>query len=234
MQVMEDPSRIFINSWNIYQKVIQANYMKHRDLGIYSQKYLKDFASHQALRVLDIGCGDAKQLSVQLSSLNVASYTGYDLSEDAVSLAKQNMSKTGADLIFRIGKMEELIKEETTTYNVIYSSFAIHHLQEEAKKIFLKDCFKVLEKGGLFILIDVKRASGQTREAYNDSYVEWINRDWSLLTGDEKKTVVSHLTTCDFPVETSMYIQYAESAGFILEDDVDIDPRHGLIVFRKG
>jgi 2-polyprenyl-3-methyl-5-hydroxy-6-metoxy-1,4-benzoquinol methylase len=230
---MEDPSRIFINSWNIYQKVIQANYMKHRDLGIYSQKYLKDFASHQALRVLDIGCGDAKQISRQLLDLNISSYNGYDLSEDAVSLARQNMSKTGVALTFRIGKMEELIKTETATYNVIYSSFAIHHLQEEAKKTFLMDCFQVLEKGGLFILIDVKRGAEQSREEYNKSYVDWINSDWNSLTEEEKKTVAAHLTTCDFPVATSEYIQFAESAGFILVDEVDIDSKHGLIVFRK-
>jgi 2-polyprenyl-3-methyl-5-hydroxy-6-metoxy-1,4-benzoquinol methylase len=230
---MEDPSRIFINSWNIYQKVIQANYMKHRDLGIYSQKYLKDFASHQALRVLDIGCGDAKQISRQLLNLNIASYTGYDLSEDAISLARQNMSKTRVDLTFRIGKMEELIKAETATYNVIYSSFAIHHLQEEAKKTFLRDCFQVLEKGGLFILIDVKRGPEQSREEYNKSYIDWIESDWNLLSEDEKKIVSAHLITCDFPVATSEYIKFAETAGFLLVDEVDIDSKHGLIVFRK-
>ena len=233
MQVMQDPSQIFIRSWNIYQKVIQANYMKHLELGIYSQKYLRDVASIAPLRLLDIGCGDAKQISQQLSDLNILSYTGYDLSEEAVSLARLNMAKTGAHLSFRIGKMEELIKSETSTFNVIYSSFAIHHLEEAAKQEFLKDCFHVLENGGLFILIDVKRESGQTREAYNSSYVSWIQSDWGMLDAEEKNAVSAHLLNCDFPVEMSTYVQYAEAAGFSLVDEIDIDQRHGLVVFRK-
>lgn len=233
MQVVEDPSQIFISSWNIYQKVIQANYMKHLELGIYSQKYLMDFAHDEALRLLDIGCGDARQISQQLSDLNVKSYTGYDLSEDAVALARQNMAKTGATVNFRIGKMEELIKSETRTFNVIYSSFAIHHLKEAAKQDFLADCYRVLETGGLFILIDVKRAPGQSREEYNSSYVNWIQSDWDILQETEKNAVAAHLVTCDFPIEMSTYTQYAEAAGFSLVDEIDIDQRHGLAVFKK-
>jgi 2-polyprenyl-3-methyl-5-hydroxy-6-metoxy-1,4-benzoquinol methylase len=101
MQVMQDPSQIFIRSWNIYQKVIQANYMKHLELGIYSQKYLREFAGSQPLGMLDIGCGDAKQISQQLSALNILSYTGYDLSEEAVSLARQNMAKNRRSTEFK-------------------------------------------------------------------------------------------------------------------------------------
>lgn len=233
MQVVQDPSKIFISSWNIYQKVIQANYMKHLELGIYSQKYLRDFASSEPLRMLDIGCGDARQISQQLSDLNILSYTGYDLSEEAVSLARQNMAKTGAHLSFRIGKMEELIKVETSTFNVIYSSFAIHHLQGAAKQEFIRDCFRVLEMDGLFILIDVKIEPGQSREVYNSSYANWIHSDWDILREEEKNAVAAHLLTCDFPIEMSTYIQYAEDTGLKLVDEIDIDQRHGLVVFRK-
>jgi ubiquinone/menaquinone biosynthesis C-methylase UbiE len=129
--------------------------------------------------------------------------------------------------------MEELIKAETSTFNVIYSSFAIHHLQEAAKQDFLKDCFRVLEKGGLFILIDVKREPGQTREAYNSSYVSWIQSDWGMLDKDEKNAVAAHLLTCEFPIEMTTDAQNAEAAGFSIIDEIDIDQRHGLLVFSK-
>jgi ubiquinone/menaquinone biosynthesis C-methylase UbiE len=230
---MEDPSKIFIRSWNIYRKVIAANYMKHRELGVYSQKFLEEFSSKTPLRVLDIGCGDAKQLAGQLSLLAVESYTGYDLSEDAIALAKQHLAPTGANLTFRIGRMEELIKAEHSTFNVIYSSFAIHHLQDPEKQQFIADCYRVLEQGGIFILIDVKRVKGQTLDDYNKRYVDWIRREWEMLDEEEKDIVSAHLTTCDFPVETSTYIQFAKDAGFKLLEEVDIDPRHGLLIFSK-
>jgi ubiquinone/menaquinone biosynthesis C-methylase UbiE len=230
---MSDPSQIFIRSWNIYSKVIAANYMKHRELGVCSQKFLKAFSSKTPLRVLDIGCGDAKQLAGQLSMLTIESYTGYDLSEDAIALAKQHLAPTGANLTFRIGSMEELIQAEPSTFNLIYSSFAIHHLQDPEKQLFIADCYRVLEQGGIFILIDVKRLPGQSREEYNKSYVDWIHQDWNVLDQDEKEAVAAHLTTCDFPVETSSYVQMATAAGFKLLEEVDIDPRHGLLVFGK-
>ena len=135
MSIESDPTQIFIRNWEIYQKTILANYMKHEEIGLLSQKHIKEFASNQRIKILDLGCGDAHQIANQLATLNIQSYTGYDLSNQAIDLAKQHLQKTNAKLEFQVGKMEDLIKTESNTYNLLYSSFAVHHLNDEDKKV---------------------------------------------------------------------------------------------------
>lgn len=229
-----DPTQIFIRNWEIYQKVISANYMKHLELGEHAQKHLHYFNQFKPLSILDLGCGDAKQLSEQLKSLTVCAYTGYDLSEQATSFALKNLDTSISNPTFKIGKMEELIKADTETYNVIYSSFAIHHLRDEKKQELINDCYSKLDKKGLFILIDIKREPAQSIESYKTSYTNWILNDWHELNIDEKEAIIDHLSTCDIPVELTSYIEFAEKAGFDLIEEVNVDSRHALLAFTKN
>lgn len=234
MQSQIDPTQIFIRNWEIYQKVIKENYMKHKELGETAHKYLQDFSERTPIEMLDIGCGDAHQISEQLKSLNVAAYTGYDLSEQATQFAKKHFTSFENTATFQIGRMEELIKEDQTSYNVIYTSFAIHHLVDEKKAEIIKDCYNKLIDGGLFILIDIKRQPGQSINDYKSSYAQWINADWHALDKDEKNAIIDHLNTCDIPVETKAYLEYAQQAGFSLLEEVNVDTRHALLAFAKN
>lgn len=229
-----DPSQIFIRNWQIYQKVIAANYMKHLELGDYAQKHLLQLNHDSPIRVLDLGCGDAHQISEQLKSLNINSYKGFDLSEQATNLAARNFASSKLNASFNIGEMEELIKADKQTYHVIYSSFAIHHLTDEKKQALIQDCYNRLEKNGIFILIDIKREPAQSIETYKTSYTNWILNDWHALTADEKLAIIDHLTACDIPVETKTYIEFARSAGFQLAEEANVDSRHALLAFTKN
>jgi cyclopropane fatty-acyl-phospholipid synthase-like methyltransferase len=234
MQNPTDPTQIFIRNWEIYQKIIRQNYMKHNELAAHSQVYFNQLSLKQPIKLLDIGCGDAHQISKQLKDLNLSSYTGYDLSAQAIEFAKQNVENLNAACNFQVGYMEDLIKKDQQTYTALYSSFAIHHLSDEMKNDFIHNCYKRLDDGGLFILIDIKRLPGQSIEAYKKSYADWIHQDWHSLTTDEKHAIIDHLNTCDIPVEASTYIQYANNAGFNYIEKVDIDTRHTLLVFSKN
>lgn len=229
-----DPTQIFIRNWEIYQKIIQANYMKHKELGQYVQDYLTIFATDKPIHLLDMGCGDAQQIATQLINFNIISYTGYDLSEQAISFAKKNTEKLNTQVSIHTGRMEELIKQDSKTYNILYSSFAIHHLTDQLKKDFISDCFTRLENDGLFILIDIKRQPGQSTEEYKKSYTNWILNEWPVLNTEEKTAIIDHLNTCDIPVETSTYINFANEAGFNFIKEIDIDPRHTLLLFSKS
>lgn len=229
-----DPTQIFIQNWEIYQKIIRANYMKHQELGDHVQQYLFQFAKTKPIKLLDIGCGDAHQISNQLQAFEILYYKGYDLSEQAIEFAKRNTEKLNTTVSFETGRMEELIKVDQNVYTILYSSFAIHHLTDEIKCKFIHNCYQKLENEGIFILIDIKRQPGQTTEDYKKSYTNWILNDWEELNEKEKKAIIDHLNTCDIPVETSTYISFANKAGFNFIKEIDIDPRHTLLLFSKN
>lgn len=234
MNSSNDPSQIFIRNWEMYQKAISANYMKHQELGAISQKHLLQFNQDAPLRVLDIGCGDAHQITEQLKELNVSSYTGFDLSEQAIAIAATKLKSAQLKAAFEMGKMEELIKADKQTYNVIYSSFAIHHLTDEKKQELIHDCYSRLEQKGLFILIDIKREPAQSIDEYRSNYSNMILNDWHSFNMDEKTAIIDHLTTCDLPVETKTYIDFAQLAGFQLAEEANVDDKHALLAFTKN
>lgn len=233
MSLSSDPSQIFIRNWEIYQKIIHENYMKHKELGERVQYHLSSLSVRTPINILDIGCGDAQQIAGQLKKLRVSAYTGYDLSAQAIEFAKQQFGSF-TNTNFNIGYMEELIKTDKQSYNLIYSSFAIHHLIDAQKQSLINECFSKLEQNGLFILIDIKRLPGQTVSAYQLSYADWIKSDWHALTEKEQLAIIDHLSTCDIPVETKTYTAYAIEAGFALVEEYEVDTKHALLVFSKN
>ena len=86
----------------------------------------------------------------------------------------------------------------------------------------------------MFILIDIKRQPAQSINDYKASYTQWINTDWYALDKDEKNAIIVHLNTCDIPVETNAYVEYAQHAGFSLLEEVNVDTRHALLAFAKN
>ena len=230
----EDPSLIFIQNWKIYHKVIESDYMNHLQIGSITRKVLNTFYASDHMDILDLGCGDADQLATVIREMNVKSYTGIDLSSQAIEIAKTNLSTLSCSVAFRIGKMEEEIKLLKKEYNLTFSSFAIHHLIDEQKQSFIEECFNRTSSNGLFILIDIKRQPGQTTEQYKSAYTHLIRNEWHHLSTSEKESIIAHLQECDFPVETTSYKEWAKTSGFqFLEEALTEDLRHGLLVFKK-
>src|SRR5271168_2273872 len=87
--------------------------------------------------ILDLGCGDAATLVPLLDGLPVERYKGVDLAEPALMLATNNLkslpcpaSLTHEDILAALA--------EDTTYDVICSSFALHHLPTHQKAEFFR------------------------------------------------------------------------------------------------
>ena len=230
----EDPSLIFIHNWKIYRKVIESDYMSHRQIGSITRNVLKTFSASCPLDILDLGCGDADQIAIVLKTMEVATYTGIDLSPQAIEIAEKNLTPLSCLLEFRIGRMEDEINLLEKEYNLVFSSFAIHHLPDQQKKSFIEECFRRTSSNGLFMLIDIKRQPGQTIEQYRSAYAEWIRSEWHHLNKEEQESIIAHLQECDFPVEITTYKKWALEAGFILMEEALIEEqRNGLIAYKK-
>jgi len=224
---------IFEKNWQIYQKIIANNYMLHQELALESSAVLNIIARDKAVDILDLGCGDAKQISKQLSSIPVNSYTGIDLSNPALTLARENLNAVNVECDFLIGRMESLIKNNNKQYNIIYSSYAIHHLHDADKKIFLVDCFNSLSIDGAFILIDLFKNENQSLEDFKRNYTDTIYADWNMLNQEEKEMVINHIQQFDFPTKQSILIDWAKEIGFVVNKSINLDNKHGAIILKK-
>ena len=103
-----------------------------------------DFESYKGKKVLEVGCGMATE------GINFvkhgAEYTGTDLSEDSLELAKKRFGVYNKEGKFYAGNSEELTSfVPVETYDLIYSFGVIHHSPQperiisEIKKYMNKD-----------------------------------------------------------------------------------------------
>ena len=224
---------LFTQNWNTYQKVVRSNYMLHEEFSALTFKYLELQSRVSPLAMLDLGCGDGGILSKGLGSLGVDSYTGYDLSGIALGLCREQLEPLGFPLRLVEGKMEDLLLKEQNKFNLVYSSFAIHHLQDEGKAELIRSVYEHLVPGGRFLFIDVYRQPGATLEEYYNSYLSNVDKNWKSLEAEEKNRIEDHIRNYDFPAYREQLEAWCIGAGFAVEDKPDLDHWHQLMVLKK-
>jgi tRNA (cmo5U34)-methyltransferase len=122
-----------------------ANEIPHRTEG---EGVFLDCIPSTASRILDLGCGDGRLLSLVLKHCPQASGIAVDFSP--VMLERAGRSFTGND---RVSVREHNLDQplpDFGKFDAVVSSFAIHHLTHERKRALYAEAFQLLEPGGAF------------------------------------------------------------------------------------
>jgi len=113
-----------------------------------------DFASTRGLRVLEIGCGMGTD-GAQFAKAG-ANYTGVDLTEAAVELARKRFEVFNLPGTFRTADAEKLDFADES-FDVVYSHGVLHHTPDTATAI--REVHRVLKKNGRAIVMLYHRNS---------------------------------------------------------------------------
>lgn len=206
----------FSQQWRLYQKVLANNYMGHRELYKVLHDRLVTFRQ-TPFKMLDLGCGDACFIARALEGTAIAAYTGIDLSEVALEIARENLAAIPAEITLIPGDFSECLSKRVTKeserFDLIFTSFALHHLNLAQKEAIVDRIADLLAVDGRFILIDVIRSPGENREPYIDRYLDNVRRDWSLLEAREVTMVEDHMRSSDFPETQETWVKFAGKYG---------------------
>jgi cyclopropane fatty-acyl-phospholipid synthase-like methyltransferase len=199
---MPKSDRLFDKNWQVYRKVFLHNYMRHRELASIINDFLVEYFD-RGFSVLDLGCGDANFSALALANTPIAAYQGVDLSATALDLAQENMKDIASDRIFIHSDfliyLSELLQTKTEKFDIILSSFALHHLHRHRKDDLLSHILSLLNKNGVFLLVDIVLQEEETRAEYLHRYIDRIATHWDSLTPDEFSLIEEHIRTSDFP-----------------------------------
>lgn len=219
--------------WNTYAKVVASNHMFHSEIGLALDHMLRTRFAGRAFSMLDLGCGDAATLAPLLEKLALARYKGVDLSQTALSLARENLK--GLDCPVELVNAHLLDGfSDGDAYDVIYTSFALHHLPTEEKAEFFRRAGRSLKEGGLLLLVDVVRDENQPLDEYHRRYCDWLRETWTCLEPEERESVCDHLVNNDQPEPFSVLEAQARAAGLeILPGGVQCN-WHRLICFERA
>lgn len=231
---MNEPSAIrFFHVWDTYARVVGGNYMFHRQLGDALRSALGEHFQGRPFSFLDLGCGDAATLAPILQELPVKHYCGADLSEAALAVARHNLSGLGCAVELRHADMCDELMTQTAPVDVIYSSFALHHLSHDQKAEFFRAASRQLAPDGVMLLVDVVREEDQSLDVYHRAYTRWLRAAMTGLEPSEHDAICEHVVHYDFPEPWSAIEAMASGAGLRPVSMTAPQIWHRLMVFVR-
>jgi SAM-dependent methyltransferase len=154
-----------------------------------------DFSSAAGLKVLEIGCGLGTD-GAQFAKAG-ADYTGVDLTEAAVELARKRFEISGLPGKFQTADAENL-EFADESFDLVYSHGVLHHTPDTARAV--REIHRVLRPGGRAVVmlyhrdsynfrvnISVLRRAG-ARLLKSESGIRLVNR----ITGEPLESLREH------------------------------------------
>lgn len=230
----ESSMEYFQTSWNAYRKILEGNYMSH----VEAYSALKDVLSAEcpgAFSFLDLACGDAYYSSRTLEGLSVSGYTGVDLAEGALELAKEELKRLNCNIELKVGDFSDLSKLIEKPHEVIWLGLSLHHLETQDKEKFMRDARGALIENGTFLIYEPLFLEGEDRAGYNLRIEEIISNRWSSLSELEVETLLDHVRTTELPETVDKWIELGKKAGFSTAELRYKDPHelYGLFKYTK-
>jgi 2-polyprenyl-6-hydroxyphenyl methylase / 3-demethylubiquinone-9 3-methyltransferase len=139
----------------------------------------RERAPFAGLRLLDVGCGGGL-LCEPMARLGFQ-VTGVDPSERNVAIARAHAEQSGLAIDYRASTIEDLVAAGEPSFDVILNMEVIEHVAEPGA--FLRDCARLLERGGVMILATMNRtaaslALGKVAAEYLLRWVPAGTHDW--------------------------------------------------------
>lgn len=108
-------------------------------------------------KVLDICCG-AGTNAVYLAEKGF-DVTGIDISQKAIEYAKDKAEKANVKIRFMVQNFLELpFKNEE--FDFVFDMGCFHHVEVEDRSVFIKGVYRVLNKGGFYLLVCFSHKNG--------------------------------------------------------------------------
>jgi SAM-dependent methyltransferase len=224
----------FFDEWSIYDQVLDHNYMHHDEIYRDVQRILADRYESRPFAILDLGCGSARHLVRALKGRSVSRYVGYDLSDVALAHAARNLVELGGPFEVRQGDLLEGVRAGGETFDVIFTSFALHHLAFAEKSTFFQFAYRRLNQDGMLLLIDTARDDGEDREIYLDRYCAWLRSRCETLSPEGLDLLCTHIRNNDFPETAGRLEAMGARAGFSRPGKINRFRWHHTWCFNKA
>jgi ubiquinone/menaquinone biosynthesis C-methylase UbiE len=230
-----EATKHFFDQWQLYQQIIEQDYMAHR--GIHQAlKQLIDQQFNTPFNLVDLGCGDAQAIAKTLANTQITTYTGLDLSPNALTLATKNLKNIAKiDLICDdfLNYLQAKITTHEENFDIIHIGFALHHLLLTEKQQFFQYCRALIAKTGYLLIYDIFRKPDQSRDYYIQAYLANVQSHWTTLSPEQLQSLTGHIKACDFPESLAIISEIAQTAGFSapLSLFVDASGFHQLLAF---
>ena len=103
-------------------------------------------------RVLDLGTGDGRLLDLVLTARPGSTGVGLDVNAEMLARARERFEGDDRAVVVEHDLDEPLPGDDT--FDLVVSSFAIHHVSDDRKRTLYGECFDLLDPGGAFLNLE--------------------------------------------------------------------------------
>lgn len=204
--------RIFQRDWQIYRKVMEYNYLFHRE----AYACLRHVLMHEAPRpftFLDVACGDADASVSALRGTGIGSYEGIDLSRTALDIADRALPSLGCPYVLNEGDFTELLPLRRDPVDIVWIGLSLHHLHRPEKLALMRTVRLLTSEGGRLLVYENTSPDGEDRDGWLERW-EQQRPFWTAFDAAEWDIVWHHVSTADFPETVSSWNALGHEAGF--------------------
>jgi SAM-dependent methyltransferase len=210
---------LFERHWDTYRRVVDNDWMEHRGLTEACKTALQSWIAAHAerdgqVRLADLGCGDLGLMAPVFRALPLGTYIGVDLTEQVLPLARAALASAPFDTQFRCQDVTAFVESPDADFDLVHASLVLHHLPDDEKAAFLSALRPRMRPGGAFLWADVFCEPGEPRTDYVARYTERIRRDWQAIDEESRESIVTHMSTYDFPADRDAIVAAAKQAGW--------------------
>lgn len=134
---MTTVSEYFNENWQRYQSAIKNNMLFHREMLQALQKFLSTHIGNRPFSFVDVGCGDSSTVVSVLAATSIEKYIGIDAAQDVLKMAENTLAPLNCEKEFIADNMTVALPCLPGPVDVIFTSYAVHHLSLHEKRISL-------------------------------------------------------------------------------------------------
>ena len=118
--------------------------------------------------VLDVGCGTGTLAMVARQRVGeTGRVSGIDPSPQMIARARRKAERARLAIDFQVGVIEQLAFPDQS-FDVVLSTFMMHHLPDDLKRQGLAEIARVLKPGGRLLVLDMKGPAGPWKSRIAD------------------------------------------------------------------
>ena len=139
------------------------------------------------------------------------------LAADAASRAGLQLPALSADTREQLGRILPGFATTTNPVDILYSSFAIHHLDGESQETFLAGARRRISPSGIFLWADILREPGETVDDFRLRYTQRMSNHWgTALEPQQLAHACFHVSNFDLPADREAIGTTARNQGWTL------------------
>ena len=222
---------VFLRGWQTYRKVLDNNYMFHREVYDCLRQVILANAP-VGYRFLDVACGDASASAKALTGTPVEHYYGIDISGPALEIAQRELAHIGCPVTLRQDDFVEALASWTKPVDVVWIGQSLHHLLAPAKAALMKEIRRILGGAGLFLIWEPTLLEGEAQEGWISRFERGSRPLWSKLDGEDWDAMLSHVRASDHAEPSAIWRQLGLQAGFANAQEIYTSPTELARVYR--